>query len=220
MNPIISASILSAEFSNLKHTLDLCEQAGIDWIHVDVMDGHFVPNLTMGPFIVEAVKKNTSLPIDCHLMVEHPETLVHSFADAGANVITIHPENNPNVHRTLQLIKSLGCKPGVAINPGTPSSMVTGLIPFVDLVLVMTVNPGFSGQKFIPEMTQKIIEISKSSNAGSHNPMIEVDGGINAETLPYTMRAGANVFVAATSIFKFEGGIAEGVKSLRDAMLK
>jgi ribulose-phosphate 3-epimerase len=217
MKPIISASILSADFSNLAQEIIQCERGGVDWIHVDVMDGHFVPNLTMGPFIVESIRKITTLPIDCHLMVDNPENLVNAFVNAGASTITIHPENNPNVHRTLQMIKALGCKTGVAINPGTPGSFVSSLIPFVDLVLIMTVNPGYSGQVFIPEMTQKIIEIVTFASSKGSSPIIEVDGGINTDTLPIAYHAGAQAFVASTAIFKYPEGISEGIRALLSA---
>ncbi|KAF0112485.1 MAG: ribulose-phosphate 3-epimerase [Chloroflexi bacterium] len=215
MNGIISASILSADFLNLTNEIRLCESAGVDWIHIDVMDGHFVPNLTMGPFIVEACKKITSLPLDCHLMVEKPEKFVEVFAKAGASIITIHPEGNPNSHRTLEVIKSLGCKAGIALNPGTPAGAISSLIPFADLILVMTVNPGFAGQKFIPQMADKVNEVLRLCELAGQSPVIEVDGGINPETILCAQNSGANAFVAATSIFRNPDGILAGVDSLR-----
>lgn len=215
MKSIISASILSADFAHLAKDIQLCENAGVDWIHVDVMDGHFVPNLTMGPFIVETCRKITKLPLDCHLMVEKPERLVESFAKAGASIITVHPEGNPNTHRTLEVIKSLGCKAGIALNPGTPAETISTLIPFVDLILVMTVNPGYSGQKFIPAMAQKVSEISKLCSSLNKTPVIEVDGGINLDTISLVKESGATAFVAATSIFLNPDGISAGVHSLR-----
>lgn len=216
----ISASILSADFTNLGKAIRQCEDAGVDWIHIDVMDGHFVPNLTMGPFIVEACRKITNLPLDCHLMVEKPESLVRSFADGGANNITIHPENNPNVVRTLELIQSLGCTPGLALNPGTNAIVLEPLLPFAELILIMTVNPGFSGQAFIPEMVKKVTTAAEMIQKQDHEIILEVDGGINALLIPDLVQAGANVFVSASSIFKHTEGISEGVLSLRKAMDK
>ena len=216
----ISASILSADFTNLGKEIRQCEDAGVDWIHIDVMDGHFVPNLTMGPFIVDACRKITDLPLDCHLMVEKPELLVRSFVEAGANNITIHPENNPNVLRTLELIHSLGCTPGLALNPGTNTIVLEPLLPFAMLILIMTVNPGFSGQAFIPEMVKKVTTTAEMIQKQDPEIILEVDGGINALLIPDLVQAGANAFVSASSIFKHPGGISEGVLSLRKAMDK
>jgi ribulose-phosphate 3-epimerase len=220
MKKLISASILSADFSNLSKDIKQCEEAGVDWIHIDVMDGHFVPNLTMGPVIVEACRKLTKLPLDCHLMVEKPELLVKSFADAGANYITIHPEDNPNVLRTLQLINSLGCHPGIALNPGTNTTVLDPLLPFTDMVLIMTVNPGFSGQSFIPEMVIKVSTTAEMIRNKNRDIRLEVDGGINPILIPDLIQAGANTFVSASSIFKHPDGIFEGVHLLREAMDK
>lgn len=220
MKNIISASILSADFSNLEKQIRDCEDAGVDWIHIDVMDGHFVPNLTMGPFIVETCKKITDLPLDCHLMVEKPESMVKAFADAGASIITIHQENNPNVHRTLQLIKSLGCLSGIAINPGTNAHNMDALYSMIDLVLVMTVNPGFSGQAFIPDVIQKIKTISTMIAQQKNEIHLEVDGGITSSTIASVHQAGADTFVSATAIFTHPQGIAGGVKELRQSILK
>ncbi len=220
MEKIISASILSANFSRLEQQILECEQAGVDWIHIDVMDGHFVPNLTMGPFIVEHCRKITNLPLDCHLMVEKPETMVRDFFNAGASVITIHPEANPNIHRTVQLIRDLGCKAGVALNPGTSHLMIEPMLDFVDLILVMTVNPGFSGQVFIPEMTKKIQAISELIGKNKDNIHLEVDGGISASNITNVCQAGANAFVSATAIFGHPKGITAGVYDLRQALVK
>lgn len=220
MENIISASILSADFAQLERQIHECEQAGVDWIHIDVMDGHFVPNLTMGPFIVEHCRKITNLPLDCHLMVEKPETLIKDFANAGASIITIHPEDNPNVHRTAQLIQDLGCKAGVALNPGTSPCTIESMLDFIDLILVMTVNPGFSGQLFIPEMIKKIKRISTIIEEYENPIRIEVDGGITASTISRVHQAGADSFVSATAIFKHSKGIAAGVLELRQALLK
>lgn len=220
MENIISASILSANFAQLERQILECEQAGVDWIHIDVMDGHFVPNLTMGPFIVEHCRRITNLPLDCHLMVEKPETLVRDFANAGASVITIHPEVNPNVHRTVQLIRDLGCKAGVALNPGTSHFVIESMLDFIDLILIMTVNPGFSGQVFIPEMTKKIQAVSEMAKKQNNNIYIEVDGGISASNIAEVRQAGANAFVSATAIFGHQKGIAAGVHDLRQALVK
>lgn len=218
MKNFISASILSADFSHLEQQIRECEQAGVDWIHIDVMDGHFVPNLTMGPFIVETCKRITNLPLDCHLMVEKPESMVKAYADAGATTITIHQENNPNIHRTLQYIRSLGCQAGIALNPGTSAHSIDALFASVDLILLMTVNPGFSGQAFIPESVQKIKMIA-TAIALQKNPIrLEVDGGITAKTISAVQQAGADTFVSATSIFKHPDGIAGGVRDLRQAL--
>ncbi len=218
MKPVLSASILSANFACLEHDIRECESAGVDWVHIDVMDGHFVPNLTMGPFIVEAVRKITRLPLDCHLMVENPERMVESFASAGATYITIHPENNPNIHRTLQLIKSLGCKPGVALNPGTPASIIDPLLPLVDLILVMTVNPGFSGQQFIPEMIKKVEQVSELISLQQNQIRLQVDGGVTPATISILKASGADTFVSASSIFNTYKSISENVRDLRNAL--
>ena len=213
----ISASILSADFAQLANQIHECEIGGVDWIHVDVMDGHFVPNLTMGPFIVETLKRITSLPLDCHLMVEKPENLVDAFIKSGANSITIHPENNPNVTDTLKYIKNAGCNCGLALNPGTPLKEVRHLLPLIDLILIMTVNPGYSGQVFMPEVVEKIIEMNKIVKTYPHISYIQVDGGINQSNILSVVNAGANCIVAATAIFKGKSNIATNVKELRSA---
>lgn len=211
---LISPSILSADFSKLGAEITQAEKAGADWIHIDVMDGHYVPNLTMGPFIVETCARITQLPLDVHLMVEKPESLLEAFAQAGANTLTVHIETCPHIHRTIQTIHSLGCKAGITLNPGTPASAIFPVLPFVDLVLVMTVNPGYSGQKFIPEVVPKIAHIKEELQKVNPKAKIEVDGGINPQTIPAVLGAGADVFVAASAIFKHPQGIEAGIKEL------
>jgi len=219
MQPIIlSTSILSADFSRLGEQIHAAEESGADWIHVDVMDGHFVPNITMGPFIVETCRRITKLPIDVHLMIENPERYIADFADAGATGLSVHLENNPNIYRTLEHIQNLGCRPGIVINPGTPAMGLSSVLPIVYLVLVMTVNPGYSGQEFIHETVKKIAEVRDLVQATQSSALIQVDGGITHETLPETYTAGARVFVAATAIFKHPGGIAAGIQALRSSV--
>lgn len=215
-NFLLSPSILSADFGHLQAQLAQIAQHGADWVHIDVMDGHFVPNITMGPFIVKHCKKLTNLALDVHLMIENPERHIEAFAEAGASWLTIHVENNPNLYRTLQSIRELGVHPAVALNPGTPVSSIHSILDIVDMVLVMTVNPGFSGQAHIPSMVSKVSEIR--NHARTHNPSlrIEVDGGINAATLPPMLSAGTDTVVAATAIFGHPQGIAAGIQELRD----
>jgi ribulose-phosphate 3-epimerase len=215
---VIAPSILSSDFLNLGDVLQTCKSAGADWIHVDVMDGHFVPNLTMGPFIVRHARRGTDLPLDVHLMIEKPENLIESFAEAGASRLTVHVETCPHLHRTLEDIQSLGCEAGVTLNPATPASSIFQELPFADLVLVMSVDPGFSGGTYIPEMVDKVAEIRRELDRIGSSAWLEVDGGINPETLPEMKAAGANAFVAATAIFKHPDGIASGIASLREAI--
>jgi ribulose-phosphate 3-epimerase len=212
---LISASILSADFSNLADQIHQAENAGVDWIHIDVMDGHFVPNITMGPFIVETCRKITQLPLDVHLMIENPDLFTEAFAKAGADRISIHLEENPNILRSLQKIHDLGCKNGLVINPGTQVTSAEPLFPFIDLLLVMSVNPGYSGQEFIPEVESKISH-ARNCIAGEKLPvLIQVDGGVTSKNLPSLFIAGIDVAVVATAIFKHPDGIAQAVKDLR-----
>jgi len=215
--PILSASILSADFACLGEQISEAEAAGIDWIHVDVMDGQFVPNISMGPFIVETCRRITTLPLDVHLMIEHPDQLIDAFAEAGASRISVQIENTPHVYRTLQHIRACGCQPGIVLNPGTPAHRIESVLNLVDLVLVMTVNPGYSGQQFIPDVLPKITQVKTMLEVAHSNAVIEVDGGITAETLPLAFHAGAQVFVTATAVFKHSEGIAAGIRALRKA---
>ncbi|GAP14600.1 ribulose-5-phosphate 3-epimerase [Longilinea arvoryzae] len=216
--PILSASILAANFAHLEADIHEAEQAGVDWIHVDVMDGHFVPNISMGPLVVEACRKITALPLDVHLMIEDPDQYLEDFAAAGANRISVHIEDNPNIHRTIQKIRSLNCLPGIVLNPGTPAWSLHEVIRMVDLVLVMTVNPGYGGQAFLSEMIEKITEIQRMIASLSSPTLIQVDGGITPRTLPITYTAGARVFVAGNSIFKQGDGITTAVRALKGSI--
>ena len=215
---LIAPSILSADFTRLGADLAACESAGADWIHVDVMDGRFVPNLTMGPVIVEACRRVTNLPLDVHLMIEEPERHIEAFAKAGASHITVHVETCPHLHRTLQQIKSLGCKAGVTLNPSTPASAIEPMLSLVDLVLVLTVNPGFSGQKFIPEVLPKIAALRRKMEEIGSSAWLEVDGGISSATLPQVREAGANAFVSGSFLFQHPQGIAGGIRELRECV--
>ncbi|ALX47422.1 ribulose-phosphate 3-epimerase [Lentibacillus amyloliquefaciens] len=200
----IAPSILSADFSKLKNEIQDVEQGGADYIHVDVMDGHFVPNITIGPLIVESIKPYTGLPLDVHLMIENPDKYIPVFAEAGASIITVHQETCPHLHRTIQLIKSHDVKTGVVINPATPAEMIRDILQEVDLVLLMTVNPGFGGQAFIPEVLQKVKQIAAWRENRQLNFEIEVDGGINQKTAELCAEAGADVLVAGSAVFKQE----------------
>jgi ribulose-phosphate 3-epimerase len=211
----ISSSILSADFTQLGQQINVAEKAGVDWIHVDVMDGHFVPNLTMGPVVIRACRQATQLPLDVHLMIESPENLLEEFAKAGSSNLTVHVETCPNLHRTIQTIHELGCKAGVVLNPGTPAVMVEPVLHMIDLVLVMSVNPGYSGQTFLPEILPKLEQLHHMLEKVNPQADLEVDGGIDSETLPLVLNAGANVIVAAHAIFDFPGGIAAGIRQLR-----
>jgi len=217
---VIAPSILSADFLNLGEQISECEAAGADWIHVDVMDGHFVPNISVGPFIVEACRRATKLPLDVHLMIKEPERYLQAFFEAGAGRLSVQVETCPHLYRTLQQINDLGCLPGVVINPGTPSIVIEPVLHLVDLVLVMTVNPGFSDQVFLPDMTSKITEIRKKLDSLKSTAWLEVDGGISSTTLPSVLAAGATAFVAASAVFKHPAGITAGIKALREGILR
>ncbi len=212
----ISASILSADFSALGAEVEAVTAAGADWIHVDVMDGHFVPNLTIGPMVVKALREHCSRPFDVHLMIAPVDPMVPAFAEAGADVISFHPEAGPHVHRTIQLIKSLGKKAGCVLNPGTPLSAIEYVLGDLDLVLVMSVNPGFGGQAFIESQLAKIAALRKAIDALGKPIHLEVDGGVNPETARRCVKAGADLLVAGTAVFS--GGrekYASNIKALR-----
>lgn len=214
----IAPSILSADFTRLGADLATCQAAGANWIHVDVMDGRFVPNLTIGPVVVEACRRATDLPLDVHLMIEQPENLLEAFAKAGASRIIVHVETCPHLHRTLQQIKSLGCAAGVTLNPSTPAITIQPVLGMVDQVLVMSVNPGFGGQKFIPESADKIRQIRIMLDEVKSSARLEVDGGLTSKTLPLVRDAGADTFVAGSFIFHHAKGIAAGIRELRESL--
>ncbi len=199
--PIIAPSILSADFSRLGEDVLAVEKAGADWIHVDVMDGHFVPNITLGPPIVQAVHQVTTLPLDVHLMIENPDRYINDFARAGASMISVHAETCPHLNSTLAQIRRAGAQAGVVLNPATPLSVVDWVLEYVDLVLIMSVNPGFGGQQFIPNTLSKISALRRIIDDRDLTILIEVDGGVNTGTIADVARAGADVFVAGSAIF-------------------
>ena len=211
----IAPSILSADFTRLADEVQAVERAGADRIHIDVMDGRFVPNISMGPFIVEAIDSLTELPLEAHLMIEEPDRYIDVFMEAGADVIIVHQENTAHLHRVVQSVRERGKQAGVALNPATPAQALDGIIDELDLVLVMSVNPGFSGQRFIASVLPKIREIRRTLSDRKIACDLEVDGGVNADTAPAVASAGANVLVAATAVFKHPDGAAEGIRTLR-----
>ncbi|ADI27345.1 ribulose-phosphate 3-epimerase [Geobacillus zalihae] len=212
----IAPSILSADFARLAEEIRSVEEGGADWIHVDIMDGHFVPNLTFGPPVVAAIRPVTKLPLDVHLMIADPDRYIPAFAKAGADVISVHVEACVHLHRTIHFIKEQGVKAGVVLNPHTPVEMIRHVIGDVDLVLLMTVNPGFGGQAFIPAVVPKIREVARMASEQNKEVDIEVDGGINAETARLCVEAGANVLVAGSAIYN-ERDRAAAIRTLRKA---
>jgi ribulose-phosphate 3-epimerase len=214
---VIAPSLLAADFADLKSQIALVEQGGADWIHLDIMDGHFVPNLTIGPPVVRALRPHSARPFDTHLMIEHPERFLEQFRDAGSDHITVHVETCPHLHRTIQRIREIGARPGVSLNPATPASALTEILPDVDLVLVMTVNPGFGGQVFLRSMLRKVREVAQMIEQAGRAIALEVDGGVDTSTAPQLRDAGATAFVAGSSIFGSDDP-ARAVRMLRASL--
>jgi ribulose-phosphate 3-epimerase len=214
----IAPSLLSADFARLGEEVQAAQEAGADWIHLDVMDGQFVPNITLGPPIVAAVRSVTRLPLDVHLMIERPERHLAAFVEAGADWITVHQETCPHLHRTAEQIRTLGARPGVSVNPATPVQALSEIAPYVDLILIMSVNPGFGGQSYIRTSSDKLRRarqlLDEVARSGTE---LEVDGGIDGSTARHAVHAGASVLVAGSAVFRHPEGVAAGVRALREA---
>ncbi len=214
----IAPSILSADFSRLGEQVAETEAAGADYIHIDVMDGHFVPNITVGPLVVEAVKPHTKLPLDVHIMISDPERYIKDFCSAGADILTFHAEATPHIHRAIQQIKECGTKAGISINPSTPLDAIEEALPFADLILIMSVNPGFGGQSFIPEVLPKVKRLRQMLDEGGYHAEIEIDGGIKSHTAAKVVRAGARVLVSGSGIFNDQESVSEAIAKLRNSI--
>jgi len=214
----ISASILNANFGFLKDQIIEVEKAGVEQLHLDIMDGHFVPNISVGPFIIQTCRQITSLPLDTHLMVENPDQYIEDCVKNGSTGISVHIENNPNIHRTLQRIRSFNIRAGIVLNPGTSVESIRSILDLVDLILIMTVNPGFGGQSFIESQLNKIMAAREMIGGLKIKPIIEVDGGINLQTLPLAYQAGADLFVIGSAIFSNTKGISGSIDELNEAL--
>ncbi|MCK4387362.1 MAG: ribulose-phosphate 3-epimerase [Dehalococcoidia bacterium] len=214
----LAPSILSADFARLGEQVAEATKAGADYIHIDVMDGHFVPNITIGAPVVASLRSWTNLPLDVHLMIEHPEQYISDFANSGANIITVHVEVCPHIHRTIQSIKEFGVGAGVALNPATPLGSIEEIISHADLILVMSVNPGFGGQAFIPETLEKVARLRTMLDDKDLNAELEVDGGITIDNAPGLVKAGASVLAIGNSVFKTKVGISQALQNIREAV--
>ena len=213
----LAPSVLAADYARLGEQVQEAAAAGADYIHVDVMDGHFVPNITVGPLVVEALRRMTDLPLDVHLMIAEPERHIDAFAQAGANILTVHPEASPHLHRLVQMIKGLDVKAGVALNPASPLDLIEEVLAEVDLVLLMTVNPGWGGQAFLDSVLPKIRRLRQTLDKEGLAAELEVDGGITAETAPLVVKAGARVLVAGSAVFQSADGVAAAMKRIRQS---
>ncbi len=213
----IAPSILSADFARLSDEIEVIEEGGAEWVHVDVMDGHFVPNITIGPLIVDAARRSTNLPLDVHLMIENPDHYLEAFVQAGADIVTVHQEACTHLHRTIQKIHELGAKAGVALNPGTSLATIRDVLPYLDLLLVMSVNPGFGGQSYIEESTAKLGRARAMLDEVGSDAELEVDGGVGVSNVEEIVSAGASVVVAGSAVYGHPDGAAAGVRAIRSA---